>query len=186
MTRTLAVWRPDPSHASSVDRELDELADVLHAVVNAGAGVSFVVPFSRSDARAFWSDTVLPGVFSGRRLVVVARLDGRIVGTVQLDLATPPNQPHRAEVVKLLVHPGARRLGLARALMVALEDAARAAGRTLLTLDTVTGGNAEALYASLGWVRVGVIPGYARGSTTEELDATTLFYKQVQTGEEAT
>lgn len=178
MSRDVAVWRPDRSDAPAVDRELDELADVLHAVVNAGAGVSFVAPFSKGDARAFWSDT-LAGVEAGRRLVLVARLQGRIVGTVQLDLATPPNQAHRAEVVKMLVHPDARRRGLARALMIAVEGAALGAGRTLLTLDTVTGGNAEALYASLGWIRIGTIPRYARGSTTPELESTTLFYKDL-------
>src|SRR5919198_5107330 len=137
-------WRPDSAEAASVDDDLDALADILHAVVYDGAGVSFVVPFSIAEARAFWVDRVLPGVRDRTRRVLVARVDGRIVGTVQIDLATPPNQRHRAEVLKLLVHPNARRRGIARALMVALEPVALSEGRTLLTLDTWTGSPAEA------------------------------------------
>src|SRR5262249_6856816 len=152
----------DAADARAVDRDIDMLADLLRAVVYGGAGVSFFVPFSIDEARRFWRDTVLPGVRAGTRRVVVARDEGRIVGTVQLGLAAPPNQRHRADVLKLLVHPSARRRGTARALMVALEDIARAEGRTLLTLDTVTGCPAEALYLSLGYVAIGVIPRYAR------------------------
>ncbi|HEX6739118.1 MAG TPA: GNAT family N-acetyltransferase [Vicinamibacteria bacterium] len=102
-----------------------------------------------------------------------------IVGTVTLDLGTPPNQRHRAEVAKLLVHPVARRRGIARALMIALEAVARAEGRTLLTLDTWTGREAESLYRSLGYVVAGVIPRYARGSLTPELEGTTIMYKDL-------
>src|SRR5262245_325754 len=143
-------WHPDPDGSPGLARDLDMLAEVLHAVVHTGAGVSFVVPFSLGEARAFWTEKVLPGVRAHTRRVVVARAAGaRIVGTVQIDLATPPNQPHRAEVAKLLVHPGARRRGIARALMVALEALAAASGRTLLTLDTWTDGHAERLYRSL-------------------------------------
>ena len=155
------------------------LGEVLHAVVHAGAGVSFFVPFSIEEARAFWRDRVLPAVRARTRRVVVARADARIVGTVQLDLAVPPNQRHRADVSKLLVHPEARRRGLARALMIALEDIAREEGRTLLTLDTVTGSAAEPLYVSLGYVVVGVIPRYARASLTPELEAATILYKEL-------
>jgi GNAT superfamily N-acetyltransferase len=172
-------WRPDGSDAQRVAADVGMLGEVVHAVVHAGAGVSFVVPFSPEDARAFWTDTVLPGVRAGTRRVLVARDDGRIVGTVQIDMALPPNQRHRADVLKMLVHPEARRRGIARALMVALEDVARSAGRTLLTLDTVTGGPAEPLYRSLGYVTVGVIPRYARGSTTPELEPTTIMYKEL-------
>jgi ribosomal protein S18 acetylase RimI-like enzyme len=172
-------WRPDAAGAGSLERDLDELGEVLRAVVYDGAGVSFVVPFSHEQARAFWNDTVLPGVRAGSRRVLVARMDGRIVATVQMDLATPPNQPHRAEVVKLLVHPDARRQGIARALMIALERIAQSAGRTLLTLDTWTGGFAESLYRSLGYTVVGVIPRYARGSLTPELQPTTIMYKEL-------
>lgn len=155
------------------------LANVLHAVVHAGAGVSFVVPFSRDEARGYWRERILPGVRAGTRRVLVARWGARIVGTVQLDLAMPPNQQHRAEVAKMLVHPDARRRGVARALMAALETVARSERRTLLTLDTVTGGNAEPLYRSLGYFTVGVIPGYARASLTPDLEATTIMYKEL-------
>jgi GNAT superfamily N-acetyltransferase len=166
-------WRPDR------EGDIDALAEVLHAVVHDGAGVSFIVPFSLDDARAFWVTSVLPGVQAGTRRVLIARRDGRIAGTVQLDLATPPNQQHRAEVMKLLVHPSARRQGIARALMMAVEAVARSAGRTLLTLDTWTGRPAETLYQAFGYVTVGVIPRYARGSLTPELEPTTIMYKQL-------
>jgi ribosomal protein S18 acetylase RimI-like enzyme len=173
-------WRPGADDAGALERDLDMLAEVLHAVVHTGAGVSFVAPFSRDEARAFWTDAVLTGVRAGRRRVLVARLDRRIVGTVQMDLGMPPNQQHRAEVVKLLVHPDARRRGIARALMVELETLAQSAHRTLLTLDTWTGGNAESLYQSLGYVTVGVIPRYARGSLTPALEPTTIMYKELE------
>ncbi|HVQ29627.1 MAG TPA: GNAT family N-acetyltransferase [Vicinamibacteria bacterium] len=172
-------WRPELASATSLDQDVDMLAEVLHAVVHAGAGVSFVVPFSRDEARVYWRERILPGVRARTRRVLVARWGARIVGTVQLDLATPPNQQHRAEVAKMLVHPEARRRGVARALMTSLEAIARSEGRTLLTLDTVTGGNAEPLYRSLGYVTVGVIPGYARASLTPDLEATTIMYKDL-------
>ena len=172
---TIEEWRPGDAPTA----DLDMLADVLHAVVHAGAGVSFVVPFSLDDGRAFWRDKVLPGVLARTRRVLVARDHGRIVGTVQIDLATPPNQQHRTEVAKLLVHPIARRRGIARALMLALEPVARAEGRTLLTLDTWTGREAETLYRSLGYTVAGVIPRFARGSLTPELEGTTIMYKEL-------
>ena len=171
-------WRPDLPE-TAVEKDLDALAGILHAVVHTGAGVSFIVPFSIDDARAFWVDKVLPGTRARTRCVVVARFEGRIVGTAQIDLATPPNQVHRAEVVKLLVHPSARRRGIARALMVALESIARSQRRTLLTLDTWTGSYAERLYQSLGYTTVGVIPRYARGSLTPGLEPATFMYKEL-------
>ena len=173
------VWQPAAADSASLGRDLDMLADVLRAVVYNGAGVSFVVPFSHDEARDFWVDKVLPGVRAGTRRVLVARQGDRIVGTVQLDLAMPPNQQHRADVLKLLVHPNARRQGIARSLMLSLESIARSEGRTLLTLDTWTGGYAEALYRSLGYVTVGVIPRYARGSLTSALEPATFMYKEL-------
>jgi ribosomal protein S18 acetylase RimI-like enzyme len=161
------------------EQGLHELAAVLHAAVHAGASVSFVLPFSLDDAAAFWRDKVLPGVGSRTRFVLVARIEGEIVGTVQLIVDTPPNQPHRADVAKLLVHPKARRLGVARALMIEIEKIAKREGRTLLTLDTRTGDSAEPLYASMGYTRVGVIPRYAWDPERQSLDATTLFYKEL-------
>lgn len=172
-------WRVDASRADDIDAETDMLAEVLHAVVHAGAGVSFFTPFSIDEARAFWVEKALPQVRAGRRRVVIARLEDRIVGTVNLDLDTPPNQRHRAEVAKLLVHPDARRSGIARALMVALEEIAHSEGRKLLTLDTVSGSNAELLYKSLGFIAAGVIPRFARGALTPELEGTTIMYKEL-------
>src|SRR6516164_5270868 len=136
-------WHP---YSTGRNDALDMLGSVLHACVHAGASVSFILPFSRHDAKAFWQNQVLPAVNAGSRCVLLARLVGQIMGTVQLDLATPPNQPHRAEVKKLLVHPDARRRGIARSLMIAAEEQAREVRRSLLTLDTVTGGAAEPLY----------------------------------------
>jgi GNAT superfamily N-acetyltransferase len=172
-------WCPDTEH---VAEEIEMLGEVLHACVHAGASVSFVLPFSIEDATAFWRDKVLPAVRVGTCRVLVARKGERIVGTVQLDLDTPPNQPHRAEARKLLVHPDARRRGIARRLMVALEDSAREARRSLITLDTITGGFAEALYQSIGYVPVGVIPLYARRPESSELEGTMVMYKELANG----
>ena len=172
-------WRPGPDGSDALAHDLDMLADILRAVVYNGAGVSFVVPFSMDESRKFWRDKVLPGVRAGTRHMVIARSGRQILGTVQIELASPPNQQHRAEVMKLLVHPDARRRGIARALMIALEDVAKSANRTLLTLDTWTGSHAEELYRSLGYVVVGVIPRYARGSRTPELEPTTIMYKEL-------
>ncbi|HTS64039.1 MAG TPA: GNAT family N-acetyltransferase [Candidatus Acidoferrales bacterium] len=175
MSLAISEWQPDDDSSTG----LDMLAAVLHAAVHAGASVSFILPFSREDARAFWERDVMPRVLAGTRRVLVARLAARVVGTVQLDFATPPNQRHRAEILKLLVHPDARRQGVGRALMIAAEALARADNRTLLTLDTRTGDLAEPLYLSLGFVRVGVIPNYARAPHSPVLEATTIMYKQL-------
>ncbi len=170
-------WHPDPA---TVNDDLGMLANVLHACVHAGASVGFVLPFPTAAALAFWQDQVLPAVSSGTRCVLLARLSGEIVGTVHLDLGTPPNQPHRAEVRKLLVHPRARRRGIARSLMAAVEDHARAARRTLLTLDTVTASPAESIYRSLGYKPIGVIPGYALNFDSTTLEGATVMYKELK------
>jgi ribosomal protein S18 acetylase RimI-like enzyme len=116
-------------------------------------------------------------VADGTRLLLVAKKAGRIVGSVQLDLDTPPNQPHRAEVRKLMVRPDSRRQGIARALMAEVERLAGARKRSLLTLDTRTGDSAEPLYASMGYKIVGVVPGYCLDPFTPRLDSTTIMYK---------
>jgi ribosomal protein S18 acetylase RimI-like enzyme len=154
------------------------LGDLLYDCVHDGAAVSFILPFSREEAAAFWRNKVLPAVHDGTCRVVIARREEQIVGTVQVDLATPPNQPHRGEIKKLLVHPAARRAGIARALMLAIEEQARAARRTLLTLDTASAA-AEHLYASLGYVRVGVIPRFSVKPDATELEGTTVMYKEL-------
>jgi GNAT superfamily N-acetyltransferase len=140
--------------------DLAELAEVLVDCVAGGASVSFMPPFEHEDAKAFFTK-IAGEVARSEAALLVARVAGRIVGTVQLGLAMPPNQPHRADVRKLLVHRSARGRGTGLALMTAAEEAARARGRTLLVLDTALGGDAERLYTRAGWTRVGVIPGYA-------------------------
>lgn len=160
---------------AATPQELEELSEILYLTVHGGASVSFILPFTMDDARAFWEMKLNEGT----RRVLVARSKGRIAGTVQLDLGMPPNQKHRGEVAKLLVHPEARRQGIARALMTALEELARREARTLLTLDTRTGDCAEPLYRSLGYRVAGIIPGYARGPITTALEATTLMYKEL-------
>ncbi len=155
---------------------IDALADLLIDCVEGGASVSFMLPISRATALAFWRG-VADAVARGERTLLVAEdAAGRIVGTVQLVTAQPENQPHRADVAKMLVHRSARRRGVAQRLLVALDDAARAAGKTVLVLDTVTGGAAERLYARAGWQRVGEVPRYAL-MPDGSFCATTFFYK---------
>ncbi|HET9938535.1 MAG TPA: GNAT family N-acetyltransferase [Gaiella sp.] len=159
------------------DREIAQLAEVLVDCIDGDAGVSFLHPLAPEKARAFWRD-VAAGVAAGDRAVLVAEDDGGIVATVQLVLAQPENQPHRADLSKMLVHRRGRRRGLGAALLKAAEQTARDCGKTLLVLDTNTGSDAERLYASHGWVRVGEIPDFSvqpRGG----LRATTVFYKRV-------
>ncbi|MCG8560443.1 MAG: GNAT family N-acetyltransferase [Hyphomicrobiales bacterium] len=164
--------------ADDVVAHLPELGALLRACVHAGAAINFVLPYTEDDGRAFWTGKVLPGVRQGVRSVLVAWVGGRIAGSVQLDTDTPPNQPHRAEVSKLMVHPEFRRQGIARTLMVELERLAGRQGRSLITLDTRTGDHAEPLYASLGYRTVGVIPGYSLDPLDQDrLDATTIMYK---------
>jgi GNAT superfamily N-acetyltransferase len=175
----IGEWHPESAGDSRLNAELDMLAEVLHATVHAGASVSFVMPFTLAEARAFWREKVLPDVTLGTRRVLIACSEGEIVGTVQLHLDVPLNQRHRAEVVKLLVHPKARRRGIARALIVAVEELARSEGRTLLTLDTRRGDAAEPLYLSMGYVLAGVIPRYARGPLDGTLEDTSILYKEL-------
>jgi GNAT superfamily N-acetyltransferase len=153
------------------------LAQVLLDCVEGGASVSFMWPLPLHKALGFWV-SVLGSAQRGERIVLLAEdsASGDVVGTVQVVFAAPDNQPHRADVAKMLVHRRARRRGLGAALLGAAEAAARAAGRTLLVLDTVSGGDAERLYTRLGWQRLGIIPGYAlwpRGGLCD----TTYFYK---------
>ena len=158
-----------------VRAQLDGLASVLADCVAGGASVSYLAPFSHEQARAAF-EAVATEVEQGRRLILGAFAEGQLVGTVQVVLALPPNQPHRAEIAKLLVHRSARKRGIAQLLMEHAESEARAEGKTLLVLDTVTGDDAERLYARLGWTRVGVIPGYALYPDRRPCD-TTIFWK---------
>ncbi len=168
--------------AAAIPDSLDDLADILYACVADGAAVSFIAPFSFADARAFWHDAILPAVASGATILIAARddTDGRLVGTVQLGIDTSPNQPHRADLKKLLVHPRARRRGIARALIAQLEDEALARARSLITLDTRTGDVAEPLYRAMGYEVAGVIPDFSLDVTSSRLDPTTVLYKQLR------
>lgn len=163
--------------ADASAERLDDLAGILHAAVHAGASVNFILPFSMNDSRAFWQRKVLPAVKGGGRILLVALAGDRIVGTVQLGMDMPPNQPHRCEVTKLLVHPDFHGRGTARALMAALEDRARGLGRRLITLDTRTGDLAEPLYRSLGYRTVGIVPGYSLDPREQRYDAATFMFK---------
>jgi GNAT superfamily N-acetyltransferase len=159
------------------DAEVEQLAKVLVDCIDGDAGVSFLHPLDPEKARAFWRQ-VAAGVHAGERALLVAEDGEGIAGTVQLVLAQPENQPHRADLAKMLVHRRARRRGLGAALLLAAEETARACGKTLLVLDTNTGSDAERLYARMGWERVGKIPDFSiqpRGG----LRATTLFYRRL-------
>jgi len=163
--------------STDLHEHLDALAAVLQDCVAGGASVSYMAPFSHEQARAAFA-AVAVEVEQDRRLLLAAFADGDLIGTVQVMLALPPNQPHRAEIAKLLVHRSARRRGVARLLMEHAEAEARAEGKTLLVLDTVTGDPAERLYERLGWTRVGVIPGYALYPDGRPCD-TTVFWKRL-------
>jgi GNAT superfamily N-acetyltransferase len=159
------------------DTEIDELADVLIDCVEGGASVSFMQPLTPERAQAFWRE-VSHGVAAGNRVLLVAEDDRGLCACVQLAFDLPENQPHRADVSKMLVHRRARRQGLGTALMQAAEDTAREFGKTLLVLDAVTGGDAARLYERLGWVRVGDIPGYAL-FPQGRFCSTTLYYRNL-------
>jgi GNAT superfamily N-acetyltransferase len=159
------------------EREIRELGDVLIDCVAGGASVSFMFPMSRAKADAFWNN-VAASVARGERMVLAAEDAGTIVGTVQVVWAQPENQPHRGDVAKMLVHRQARRMGVGAALLAAAERAALNAGKTLLVLDTVTGADAERLYAREGWQRCGMIPDYALWPDGRPC-ATTVFFKSL-------
>lgn len=163
-------------------RTLDEgsigqLCDVLIDCVEGDASVSFMHPLTRDRAEAFWR-RVAEGVAAGGRAVLVAEDERGICGTVQLVLEQPENQPHRADLAKMLVHRRARRRGLGAELLRAAEATAVECGKRLLVLDAVTGGPAARLYERLGWVRVGDIPGYALLPRGGEC-STTYYYRRL-------
>ena len=139
---------------------IPDLAEVLIDCVEGGASVSFMAPLSREKAEAFWLRTAA-AVATGDHILFVARTGERIDGTVQVVLSLPENQPHRAELSKMLVHRRARRQGMAEALLRHAESAAHRAGKTLLVLDTMSGGDAERLYLRNNWSHAGQIPDYA-------------------------
>ncbi|MEP7314994.1 MAG: GNAT family N-acetyltransferase [Pseudomonadota bacterium] len=161
------------------EREISALSEVLIDCVEGGASVSFMLPLTREKAETWWR-SMAASVASAERLVLVAEDDsGTIVGTVQVILNLPENQPHRGDVAKMLVRRSARKRGIGAALLAAAEAAALAAGRTLLVLDTVTGADGDRLYARGGWQRVGEIPDYALWPGGG-FCPTTFYYKKLR------
>ena len=169
----IEIGRLDPAE---IEVHLDALAAVLEDVVAVGASVGYMAPFAHEDARAAFEGFAAE-VGSGRRLLFAAFADGVVVGTVQVILGAPPNQPHRGEITKLLVHRSGRRRGVGQRLMERAETEALSAGKTLLVLDTADD-TAERLYSRLGWTLVGVIPGFALLPDGRPC-ATTVFYKSL-------
>lgn len=164
--------------APLADAALDQLASVLVDCVEGGASVSFMAPFSQNDGLDFFRK-VAASVASGDTVLLAARIDDRIVGTVQLGLDTPPNQPHRADVKKMLVHRAVRSRGIGAALMAAVEEEAGRRGRWLLVLDTVPDMSGYRLYQRSGWTKCGVIPDYALFPDGRLCD-TAVFWKRLQ------
>lgn len=162
------------------DDALEDLTDILHGCVHTGASIGFILPFSREDARAYWQDRVRPDLQAEALDLFVVYGKGRIQGTVQLIPAAMPNQPHRADVAKLLVHPDARRRGLGRALMAALQNRAIELGRTTLVLDTRSSDPSRLLYQALGFEVAGEIPNYCRNPFEDRLEPTTYMYKDLR------
>ena len=159
------------------EKQINQLADVLVDCVEGGASVSFMLPLSRESALAFWRQ-VAQDVVAGKRALLVAEDLHGICGTVQLVLSQPENQPHRADLAKMLVHRRVRRQGVGAGLLRAAETTAQDCGKTLLVLDTVTGAEGERLYERMDWKRVGVIPDYALMPKGEPC-STTVFYRQL-------
>jgi GNAT superfamily N-acetyltransferase len=171
---SVTVERLDAAGARS---RRDELAAVLVDCVEGGASVSFMAPFTHGDARAFFA-SIEPEIAAGTRVLLAAFLADELVGTVQVAAAWPPNQPHRADVAKLLVRRSARNRGIGQLLMERAEAEAHDEGWTLLVLDTVTGDPAERLYERMDWTKVGVIPKYALYPDGQPCD-TTVFWKSL-------
>lgn len=175
MTDGVIVRCVDAKEAAA---RVEDLADVLIDCVEGGASVSFMLPISRDVATGFWQQ-VANGVARNERILLIAEnAAGQIIGTVQLITAMPENQPHRADVAKMLVRRDTRRQGIGARLMNAVAEVAREAGKSVLVLDTVTGGDAERLYERAGWQRVGVVPNYAL-MPDGKFCGTTFFHKQL-------
>ena len=162
--------------AAAAPAAIKELAGVLVDCVNGGASVNFMLPYGAADAAEFF-EKVIPSITRGETILLAAKVDGRIVGTVQLGLDTPPNQPHRAEVKKMLVHRTARGKGVGAALLSQIEMRAKQKGRTLLVLDTASN-DARRLYERGGWQRLGNIPDYALLPAGGLCD-TTIYWKRL-------
>ena len=172
------------THISSLDsaqatQRLEALIELLTDAVQSGASVGFVQPLEDREALDYWQG-VLANLARGSRVLLIAELDGRVVGTGQLILESRVNAPHRAEVSKVLVHSSARRRGVGLALMQTLEREALSRGRTLLHLDTRAGDHSEALYKAVGYTPIGGIPNWARHPSTDALEANAIYYKVLE------
>jgi len=165
-----------PVSPTELDDAVPTLVELLRDTVNGGASMGFVAPLSRHDARDYWL-SLRPALRSGDRLLIGAFCDDIVVGSVQLNFPPWPNARHRAELQKLLVAPAFRGQGVGRSLMVAVHDAARRHGRSLLLLNTRHRGRAETFYKDLGYREIGVIPGYATGPTGERYDDIALYHE---------
>lgn len=175
LTQVVSVRRAETIDKSDI---IAGLTNVLMDCVEGGASVGFMQTLPRAQAEKFWRGLAYD-IALGRRIIMLAEdEEGAVVGTVQVILNQPDNQPHRADIAKMLVHRKLRRQGLATLLMTAVESAAASAGKTLLVLDTVTGGDAERLYMRLGWQLSGHIPDYALWPNGE-LCSTSIFYKRL-------
>jgi GNAT superfamily N-acetyltransferase len=163
--------------SDGLERNAGRLAAILSDAVESGAGVSFMWPLSETDATGYWL-SLKPALDKGLMVLFIAEVEGTIAGTVQLHKAWPPNQPHRGEVAKLLVHRDYRRMKLGSKLMAAVEEKARELGLTLITFDAVAHGPVEAFYRGLGFICAGYIPGYAF-SRRSVPDDTAIFFKQL-------
>ena len=172
------AWTVEALSERTFASAIPDLAMLLVDAVEGGASVGFVLPFGH-DAASRWWRGLAPEVAAGRIVVLLLRIEGgRAVGTAQLRLSQMPNSPHRADVAKVLVHSSVRGRGFGRALMGAIEAAARERGRTLLILDTITGSGADAMYEHLGWSRAGEIPRYA-AMPDGTLAPTTYYFKEL-------
>jgi len=161
-----------------VNLYLDELVNLLQDSVLNGASIGFLLPISHEDAVNYWRE-VTSALQTSYRIMLAAKAEERIVGSIQLDLASRPNGSHRAEVIKLMVHSSWRNQGIGQALLQAIEQEAQKAGRTTLVLDTREGDPSERLYLKTGYIRAGIIPEYAR-STDGALHTTVFMYKLLQ------
>lgn len=160
----------------ALETHLAALNSILVQSVAAGAAIGFLQPVAPDAAARFWAGDVLADLRAGRRVLFVAQRGGRAVGTVQLVIAMPKNQPHRCELAKMIVDPACRRQGIGRALVSTALEHARQIGKTLVTLDTRTGDVAETLYRAAGFEVAGVIPDYALDPDGRAAHATTYMY----------
>ena len=159
---------------AELDTIIEGFVELLRETVNAGSSLGFIQPLMHQEARAYWL-SIRPAIETGSRLLLAAYVDGSVVGSVQMSFAPWPNARHRAEVQKLFVAPALRGQGVGRALMIAIHDAAREQGRSLLLLNTRHRGPAEGFYKDLGYREIGVIPGYAAGPTGERYADVALY-----------